>query len=105
MHWTCEVATPLMSYSVELYGKAPGRLEYIKAVVTQSSQPTIGRALDLFEYVAGLSYDGAEPANAKTWVESQLESGGQTMIGPAKYKVSGNLSRLVLEIKAPGSEW
>lgn len=104
-HWACAVATPLTGYSVDFYGKAPGRLEYIRAVVTQSSQPTPARALDLLAYVAGLGYDGADPPSARAWLEDHLESGGQTAVGPATFKASGDLSRLVLEIKAPGSEW
>ena len=104
-HWTCEVATPLTGYRVDFYGKVPGRLEYLKATITQANRPDAARAIGLLDYVAGLPYETADPTAARAWVEQHLESGGQTAFGQAKYKVSGNLSRLVLEIKAPGSEW
>jgi hypothetical protein len=104
-HWTCEAATPLVQYLAEFYGKAPGRIEYIRIVVTQSGAPKTEMILPLVDYVAGLKYEGADPATARAWVEKHLEGGGFTDIGPAKLKISGNLSRLVFEVKAAGSEW
>jgi hypothetical protein len=38
-------------------------------------------------------------------VEQAIEAPGQTEFGIAKFKVSGDLTRLVLEVKASGSEW
>jgi len=104
-HWVCESQTPLVQYLAEFYGKAPGRIEYIRVVVTQSGAPKTELILPLLGYVSGLKYEGADPAAARAWVERNLEAGGLTEIGPAKFKISGNLSRLVFEVKAPGSDW
>ena len=104
-HWICESSTPLVQYLAEFYGKVPGRIEYIRVVVTQSGAPKTEMTFPLLGYVAGLKYEGADPAAARAWIEKNLEAGGQTEIGPAKLKLSGNLSRLVFELKATGSEW
>jgi hypothetical protein len=104
-HWICESQTPLNQNLAEFYGKVPGRIEYIRVVVTQSGAPKAELILPLLGYVAGLKYEGADPAAARAWIEKNLETGGLTEIGPAKFKLSGNLSRLVFEVKAPGSDW
>jgi len=104
-HWICESQTPLNQNLAEFYGKVPGRIEYIRVVVTQSGAPKTELILPLLGYVAGLKYEGADPAAARAWIEKNLETGGLTEIGPAKFKLSGNLSRLVFVLKAPGSDW
>jgi hypothetical protein len=104
-HWVCESATPLVQYLAEFYGKAPGRIEYIRVVVTQAGAPKTELILPLVGYVAGLKYDGSDPAAARAWIDKNLDAGGTTAIGPAKFKISGTLSRLVFEVKAAGSEW
>ncbi len=104
-HWICQASTPLVTYMVEYYGKIPGRLEYIRAVVTQSGAPKAALALAFLKSFAGSRYEGANPAQAVAWVEQNAPTGGRTMIGPASYRLSGDAGRVVLEIKAPGSEW
>ena len=104
-HWVCESQTPLNQNLAEFYGKVPGRIEYIRVVVTQSGAPKTELIFPLLVFVAGLKYEGADPAAARAWIEKNLEAGGMTEIGPAKFKISGNLSRLVFELKAPGSDW
>jgi hypothetical protein len=104
-HWICQASTPLISYMVEFYGKEPGRLEYIRAVVTQSGAPKAALAIAFLKSLASARYNGGDPAKAIAWVEQQLAAGGQTMIGPASLKLSGDPGRVVFEIKAPGSEW
>jgi hypothetical protein len=90
---------------VEFYGKEPGRLEYIRAVVTQSGAPKAALAMAFLKSLANARYTGGDPARATAWVEQQLAAGGQTMIGPASLELSGDPARVVFEIKAPGSEW
>lgn len=105
MAWACEWGTPLVSYKVRFYGSAPGKIEYINATVAQSNQPKDRLTLPLFTTVAGLRFDGGDPQAAKEWVKTTLASGGQTVYGPAKFKLSGDVTRRMLEIKASGSEW
>jgi hypothetical protein len=103
--WGCEWGTVLVHYKVVFYGSAPGKIEYLNASVSQSDQPKDARVLPLFTALAGLHFIGSEPAQAREWVEKTVASGGQTVFGPAKFKLSGDVTRRVLEIKASGSEW
>jgi len=104
-HWVCESSTPLVQYRGEFYAKEPGRVEYIRVVVAQSGTAKLELAAPLLAFVANQRYEGADPAKARAWVEQAVASPGQTVFGLAKFKVSGDLSRLVFEIKAAGSEW
>jgi hypothetical protein len=104
-HYVCESSTPLVQYRAEFHAKAPGRVEYIRTVVTQSGAAKLELAAPLLAFVANQRYEGADPAKARAWVEQAVAAPGQTQFGLAKFKVSGDLSRLVFEIKAAGSEW
>jgi hypothetical protein len=104
-HWVCQASTPLVSYTVEFYGKVPGRLEYIRAVVAQSGAPKLALATAFLKTFAAANYRGGDPAQARSFVDTHAAAGGQAMIGPASFKLAGDLSRVVLDIKAPGSEW
>jgi hypothetical protein len=102
--WVCEGRTPLVTYHVEVYGSAPGRIEYVTASVEQV-QPNDEHAAGFLGALAAIRYQGAEPAKAKEWVEKTMAAGGQTTFGPASYKLRGEPRRRTLDIKAPGSEW
>jgi hypothetical protein len=104
-HWVCESATPLVQYRAEFYAKAPGRVEYIRTVVAQSGAAKLEVAAPLLAFVANQRYAGSDPAAARAWVEKAVAAPGQTNIGIANLRVSGDLSRLVFELKASGSEW
>ncbi|MGE5198471.1 MAG: hypothetical protein ACM3H9_02440 [Rhodospirillaceae bacterium] len=104
-HYVCESSTPLVQYRGEFYAKVPGRVEYIRVLVAQSGAPKVELAAPLLAFLANLRYEGADPDRARAWVEQAITAPGQTQFGIAKFKVSGDLSRLVLEVKAAGSEW
>jgi hypothetical protein len=103
--WTCESGTPLVSYRVRFYGIAPGKIDYLNAVVTQSGPAKDTLALRIFSAMAGLHFIGADPAKAREWVNASIAEGGTTVIGPAKYKLSGDANRRIFDMKASGSEW
>ena len=103
--WGCEWGTPLNSYKVRYYGAAPGKIEYIIATVTQADQPKDDRVLPLFTDLAGLHFEGAEPAKAREWIRTTLAGGGNTAFGAARFKLAGDVVKRTLEIKASGSEW
>jgi hypothetical protein len=103
--WTCESGTPLVNYRLRFYGSAPGKIEYLNAVVTQSGPTKDAIPLRLFALMAGLHFDGADAAQAKEWIARTIEAGGNTVIGPAKYKLAGDANRRVFDVKASGSEW
>jgi hypothetical protein len=103
--WTCEAATPLVSYKVVFYGSAPAKIEYINAVVTQSGGAKDMIPLRVFGALANLHFEGADPVKARTWIQASLATGGTTEFGPAKYKLAGDQNRRTLDIKAKGSDW
>jgi hypothetical protein len=102
--WVCEAVTPLITYHVEFYG-APAKIEYLRAVVSQGGRSAVDAPKSFLGFVAALKYEGAEPETAKSWAEANFAAGGDAMFGPVKYRLSGEPRRLVLEIKAPGSDW
>jgi hypothetical protein len=103
--WMCESGTPLVSYQLRFYGSAPGKIEYLNAVVSQSGPAKDVAPLRLFGVLAGLHFDGGDPARARQWLAATFEAGGNTVIGPAKYKLAGDANRRIFDIKASGSEW
>lgn len=104
-HWVCESSTPLVQYRAEFYAKAPGRIEYIRVVVSQAGAARLEVAAPLLALIANQRYEGADPAKARAWIEANVATPGRIDIGPANLKLSGDLSRLVLELKALGSDW
>jgi len=104
--WTCASGTPLVGYRVQFYGSAPLKLEYITATVTQSgSNAKVEFVRPLFVALAGLHYEGGDAAQARAWVMKAIEAPGDTTIGPGKFRVSGDLLKMTLDIKASGSDW
>jgi len=103
--WTCVSGTPLVSYKVRFFGIAPGKIDYINAVVTQSGPAKDALPLRLFEALAGLRFEEADQAKARTWMRASIATGGATSIGPARYKLSGDANRRVLDLKSADSEW
>jgi hypothetical protein len=103
--WMCESGTPLVSYQVRFYGSAPGKIEYINAVVTESGPAKDALPLRVFGVLAGLHFEGADQAKAREWLKASIGGGGTTVIGPAKYKLAGDPGRRTFDIKASGSDW
>lgn len=103
--WSCESATPLVTYKARFYGTAPGKIEYITATVTQADRPKDDLPLRVFVALAGLHFEGADPQKARAWVRDTIAGGGTTEFGPAKFKLMGDERRRQLDIKASGSEW
>ena len=104
-HYVCESSTPLVQYRGEFYAKVPGRVEYIRVLIAQAGAAKVEVAAPLLAFLANQRYEGADPDKARAWVENAITTPGQTEFGIAKFKVSGDLTRLVFEVKAAGSEW
>ncbi len=103
--WTCESATPLVGYRVRFYGSAPLKLEYITATIQQAGEAKADLVRPLFVALAGLHYDGGDAPQARSWVLKAIDAPGEATFGPGKFRVSGNLSKLTLDMKAVGSDW
>lgn len=103
--WTCEANTPLVGYRVRCYGSAPLKIEYITATITQSGGGKAELVGPLFVALAGLHYDGGDAARARTWALKAIEAPGDATFGPGKFKISGDLMKMTLDIKASGADW
>jgi hypothetical protein len=103
--WTCESGTPLVTYKVRYFGIAPGKIDYINAVVTQGGVAKDALPLRVFAALAGLRFEGADQSKARGWMEASIAAGGSTAIGPARYRLSGDANRRVLDLKSAESEW
>jgi hypothetical protein len=103
--WTCASETPLVRYRVQCYGSAPLKLEYITATITQVGTAKADFVTPLFVALAGLHYDGGDAAQARSWVLQAIGAPGETSFGPGKFRVSGDLSKITLDIKASGADW
>ncbi len=106
--WTCSAGTPLVGYRVQFYGSAPLKLEYITATITQTgSNAKTDLVRPLFLALASLHYDGGDTAQARQWVVNAIDTpgGSEMTIGPGKFRVSGDVLKMTLDIKASGSDW
>lgn len=103
--WTCASATPLVGYRVRFYGSAPLKLEYITATITQAGIAKPDLVRPLFVALAGLHYDGGDAPQARSWVLKAIDAPGEAAFGPGKFRVSGDLSKMTLDIKASGADW
>jgi hypothetical protein len=103
--WMCDSATPLVSYKMKFYGSAPGKIEYINAVVEQSGRAKDDLPLRFFGALAGLHFEGADQAKLRNWIKTMLPVGGTTEFGSVKYKLAGDANRRLFDMKASGSEW
>ncbi len=103
--WSCASATPLVGYTVRFYGSAPLKLEYVTATITQSGVPKTDLVAPLFVALGGLHFEGCDTTQARAWVRKAIDAPGETTFGPAKFKVSGDPTKLTLDIKASGADW
>ncbi len=104
--WNCQSRTPLVEYRVTFYGSAPLKLEYITATITQTgANATADLVRPLFVSLAGLHYDGGDAPQARAWVLKAIDAPGDAAFGPGKFRVSGDLLRMTLDIKAMGADW
>jgi hypothetical protein len=104
--WSCAAETPLVTYRVKYYGSAPLKIEYVTATVKHAGPPKADNLRPLFTSLAGLHFEGCDPASARAWVAQAIADGvGETQYGAAKFRVRGTPENLTLDIKASGSEW
>jgi hypothetical protein len=72
------------------FGSAASNVTAISAHTTIYGEAnTSALAAPFLGYVATLSYDGAEPEQARAWVEANLGKEAETMFGPVKFQLFG----------------
>jgi hypothetical protein len=105
--WHCEGRDSSgAQLKIEFMGR-PTRIEYLTATVMQY-QPEIDRAVlaRFLGYVATVPYDGADPAQARRWVQQNIRREfAETQIGPALLRISGPERGRSISVMMPGSPW
>jgi hypothetical protein len=100
VRWTCEKQEPQGEYSVEINSKDANSVRFVEARVS-SNEPTRADALarDFLGYVATIPYEGAQPEEAKAWVEQHVGSKVSAEFGGVSYTLGGKAGRRFLELE------
>jgi hypothetical protein len=89
VEYLCELDTdPIYVERVEIVGMSPTEIRSVESAYFWFGDPTQmdARADDFLGYMATLPYEGAAPADARTWV--QANTSGTTTFGPATYELT-----------------
>lgn len=74
--WKCVQETNSYSMTVEVFGQSPTRITSIRAVyLNLLDEDTNQRAAEFLSFVASVPYEGASPAEAKSWVTDNIGVG------------------------------
>jgi outer membrane biosynthesis protein TonB len=100
VRWTCERQEAQGEYSVEIRSKDANSVRLLKAKVV-SNDPARADALaqDFLGYVARVPYEGAQPEEAKGWVERNVGSKASAGFGGVSYTLGAKAGSCFLEIE------
>jgi hypothetical protein len=100
VRWTCEKQEAQGEYSVEINSKDANSVRFVEARVI-SYEPARADALakDFLAYVATIPYEGAQPHEAKAWVEQNVGSKVSAEFGGVSYTLGGKVGRRFLELE------
>jgi cytoskeletal protein RodZ len=93
--WVCKRETSQIQLNVQFYARTLLTVDYISAVVLQFGEADDGVAASFLGFMATMPYTGAEPDNARSWVEKTLPSVKQNgdvrtaTFGGVKYELFG----------------
>jgi len=104
--WDCRPpsAAGSLEREVAIVGQSPERIRTVTARLSdQNEMPPEEAAVDFLGFVATLPYEGADPGQARQWVEENVASGGKLTIGTASFELYDEEKARVLRIVAAGS--
>jgi hypothetical protein len=103
VRWTCERQEAKGEYSVEINSKDANSVRLIEAkVISYEPARADPLAQDFLGYVARVPYEGAQPEEAKAWVEHNVGSKASAEFGGVSYTLGGKAGRRFLEIEMLG---
>jgi len=80
--WSCEEKTANHWYFVDWFGRSATKIGAVSATAQDYTSKTPTAEMRQFlGYVASLPYEGASPAEAKTWAEQTAAQAGEGVIG------------------------
>jgi len=100
VRWTCERQDAQGEYSVVINSKDANSVRFVEAKVI-SHEPARADALaqDFLGYVARVPYEGAQPEEAKGWVERNVSSKASAEFGGVSYTLGAKAGSRFLEIE------
>ncbi|HSK85004.1 MAG TPA: hypothetical protein VK902_16645 [Rubrobacter sp.] len=100
VRWTCEKQEANGEYLVEINSSDANSVRLVEAWVI-SDDPARADALaqDFLGYVATVSYEGAQPDEAKAWVEQNVGSKASAEFDGVSYTLGGKAGRRFLKLE------
>ncbi|HEX9384917.1 MAG TPA: hypothetical protein VF918_01245 [Anaerolineales bacterium] len=106
---TCLRGLPSVNLiQIVISGRETSIVDFIEISILQNENPENKTAHEVLGFIAAMPYDGADPEEARAWVESTIpavsgKSGGtqEAVFGDVKYVLRGSVTALSLEI----GEW
>jgi hypothetical protein len=101
VRWTCEKQEAQGEYLVEIYSKDANSVRLVEAWVISHDDPARADALaqDFLGYVARAPYEGAQPQEAKAWVEQHVGSKASAEFGGVSYTLGVKGGSRFLELE------
>jgi hypothetical protein len=90
--WTCIKNQSLdHSVHVEVSGYSPTKIHFVRVSSFDTSEPT-QEALWVFDHVAGLEFQGADPAAARAWIAANFGKRASTSFGSVNFELFAHQS-------------
>ena len=102
VRWTCERQEDKGRYLVEINSKDANSVRLLKAWVISPREPPAradALAQDFLGYVARVPYEGAQPEEAKAWVEQSVGSKASAEFGGVSYTLAAKADRRFLGLE------
>ena len=100
VRWTCERHEAKGEYMVEINSKDANSVRLLKAwVISHEPARTDALAEDFLGYVARVPYEGAQPDEAKEWVEQSVGRKASAEFGGVSYTLGTKAGRRSLELQ------
>ena len=100
VRWTCERQEAKGRYLVEITSKDANSVRLLKAwVISHESARADALAGDFLGYIARVPYEGAQPEEARAWVEQNVGNKASAKFGGVSYTLGGKAGRRFLELE------
>jgi hypothetical protein len=99
VRWTCEKQEAQGEYLVKIDSSDANSVRLVKArVISHDPARADALAQDFLGYVARVPYEGAQPEEAKAWVEQNVGSKVSAEFGGVSYTLGGKAASRSLEL-------
>jgi len=100
VRWTCERQEAKGRYLVEINSKDANSVRLLKAwVIADDPARADALAQDFLGYIARVPYEGAQPEEAKAWVEHSVGSKASAKFGGVSYTLAAKAGRRFLGLE------